>query len=113
MKLLVYITNNQEHIYPILSKMMEQHIPGATVVDCEGMLRAVSEKGSEPLPMLHALRGFLSPVQDSGKMLFAALEDAQVKPAIDIIHSIAGDLRLANRGVLFTLPIDYCELTQA
>ena len=42
MKLLIYITNNTQHVYPILASMLEQHIGGATVVDCEGMLRAIS-----------------------------------------------------------------------
>ena len=36
MKLLIYITNNTQHVYPILASMLEQHIGGATVVDCEG-----------------------------------------------------------------------------
>lgn len=35
MKLLIYITNNTQHVYPILASMLEQHIGGATVVDCE------------------------------------------------------------------------------
>ncbi|MBQ7455110.1 MAG: hypothetical protein IJS53_01595 [Clostridia bacterium] len=110
MKLLIYITNNVEHVYPILSTMME-HGMSATVVDSEGMLSAISQVSSEPPPMFGALRAFLNPTQSHGKMLFAALRDEEVKDAIRIIHAVAGDLHEANRGVLFTVPIDYSELT--
>ena len=58
MKLLIYITNNTQHVYPILASMLEQHIGGATVVDCEGMLRAISETSSEPPPIFGSLRAF-------------------------------------------------------
>ncbi len=111
MKLLIYITNNTQHVYTILSAMMEKGLRGATVVDCEGMLHAISEVSVEPPPMFGALRAFLNPTQAHGKMLFAALQDVQVPQAIEIIHGVAGDLHKANHGVLFTLPIDYCELT--
>ena len=40
MKLLIYITNNTQHVYPILASMLEQHIGGATVVDCVGQAAA-------------------------------------------------------------------------
>ena len=110
MKLLIYITNNIEHVYPILSTMME-HQMSATVVDCEGMLAAISEVSIEPPPMFGALRAFLNPTQSQGKMLFAALQDEVIPEAIQIIHTVAGDLHEANHGVLFTVPIDYSELT--
>ena len=110
MKLLIYITNNVEQVYDILSAMMEKGIRGGTVVDCEGMLHAVSET-VEPPPMFGALRAFLNPTQSSGKMLFAALQEGQIETAIGIIHAVAGDLHKANHGVLFTVPIDYSELT--
>lgn len=111
MKLLIYITNNTEHVYPILSAMLEKNIGGATVVDCEGMLRAISETSSEPPPIFGSLRAFLNPTQQSGKMIFAALENEQVPVAKQIIHSVAGNLSKANHGVLFTVPIDDAELT--
>lgn len=111
MKLLIYITNNTQHVYPILASMLEQHIGGATVVDCEGMLRAISETSSEPPPIFGSLRAFLNPTQQNGKMIFAALQDDQVSVAKRIIHAVAGNLTEANHGVLFTVPIDDAELT--
>lgn len=112
MKMLIYITNNVNHVYPILSSMMEQHLGGASVVDCEGMLRTLSDASSEPPSIFGSLRAYLNPTASSGKMIFAAMKDEDVPKAVKIIHSVAGNLKEANHGVLFSVPIDLCEITE-
>ena len=105
MQLFVHITNRVDTIGPLMNKLMEAGIKGATTVDCKGMLSAISESNVEPPPIFGSLREFLNPTQESGKMLFIALKDEDVPVVKDIIHEVNGSLKLPNTGVLFTLPI--------
>ena len=42
-------------------------------------------------------------------MIMLVLKDEEVSDAINIIHGVAGDLKLPNTGILFTLPITRWE----
>lgn len=109
MQLLVHITNQVDSISPILKKMMETGIHGASVVDCKGMLKSVSQDSVDAPDIFGGLRKFINPDQENNKMIFVVLKDEQVQGAIDIIHEIAGDLKLPNSGVLFCLPVTRWE----
>ena len=43
MQMLVFITKQTECINPILADLLNRNISGATVIDCEGMLKAINE----------------------------------------------------------------------
>lgn len=105
MQLFVHITNHVDSVGPMLEKLLEAGVHGATVVDCKGMLSAINESGVEPPPIFGSLRRFLNPEQESGKMLFIVLRDEDVPVVKDIVHRVSGDLRLPNTGILFTVPI--------
>ncbi|MEG1547214.1 MAG: hypothetical protein RR232_04080 [Clostridia bacterium] len=105
MQLFVFITNRTESISPILSELMEKGVPGATIVDCKGMLSAISESNEEPPPIFGSLRYFINPEHESGKMLFIVLKDEDVPTVKDVIHNVSGNLKLPNTGILFTMPI--------
>lgn len=105
MQLFVHITNHVDSMAPILSQLMEAGVHGATVVDCKGMLTAINESSVEPPPIFGSLRRFVNPEQESGKMLFIVLRDEDVPAVKRIVHTVAGDLKLPNTGILFTVAI--------
>lgn len=105
MQLLIHITNQESSITPILSKMMDAGIQGATIVDCKGMLTTLNESSIEPPPIFGSLRQFINPERQSGKMIFVLLKDEDVPSVKAIVHSVAGDLKLPNTGILFTVPV--------
>lgn len=105
MQLLVHITNHPESVSPILTGFLNAGISGATVIDCKGMLPVLEETSPEPPPIFGSLRAFLNPEHASGKIIIVVLKDEDVPTVKDIIHSVAGNLKTANTGILFTLPI--------
>jgi hypothetical protein len=105
MQLLLHITNHTELIPTILTKLIDIGIPGATVVDCKGMLASLDSSDVEPPPIFGSLRHFLDPEQKTGKILLIALKDEEVIKAKDVIHSVAGNLKRENTGILLTVPI--------
>ncbi|MEG1525553.1 MAG: hypothetical protein RRZ24_06690 [Clostridia bacterium] len=105
MQLFIHITNQVDSITPILSGLMDAGIQGATIVDCKGMLTALNESSVESPPIFGSLRQFINPERQSGKMVFIVLKDEDVPAVKQIIHTVSGDLKLPNTGILFTLPI--------
>lgn len=78
MLLFIYITNRVATVSPILQKMAERGIHGATMVDCEGMLQTLAADSIEPPPFFGSLRKFINPDHEPGKMLFAVLREEQI-----------------------------------
>lgn len=111
MQLLIFITNRTECINPILTDLFERKIGGATVVECEGMVKALGGNDSEPPPMFGSLLLFLHTQHEEGKMLFTVLEDGDVETAKQIIRERSGGLEQPGSGVLFTVPVSSMEGT--
>ena len=109
MQLLIHITNHESTVNPILSKMMDEGIKGASVVDVDGMLQSLNEDSVDAPKMFGGLRQFVNPERQKNKMIMAALKDEDVNKVIDIIHGVSGDLKLPNTGIFFTVPITRWE----
>ena len=109
MQLLIHITNHEDTVNPIMAKLAEQGFRGGTIVDCEGMLKAINEDSVDAPAIVGGLRKFINPGRQINKMIMLVLKDEEVSDAINIIHGVAGDLKLPNTGILFTLPITRWE----
>ena len=105
MQLFVHITNHEESISPIFQKLVEAGLQGATVVDCQGMLTTLSACNADDAPIFGSLRQFINPCRQTNKMILIVLKDEDVPTVKEIIHSVAGDLKSPNTGILFTVPV--------
>lgn len=111
MQLLIFITTDIDCVNKILAEFFEKKLGGATVVDCEGMLKALGGSDSEPPPMFGSLLLFLHTQHEKGKMLFTVLEDDKTDDAKSIIRKHSGGLECPGAGVMFTLPVSSMEGT--
>lgn len=109
MQLLVHITNHESTVNPIMAKLAGRGFRGGTIVDCEGMLKAINEDSIDAPAIVGGLRKFVNPGRQTNKMILLVLKDEEVSDAIAVIHEVAGDLKLPNTGILFTLPITRWE----
>lgn len=106
MQLLILILHNTRYMDKILARMLEEGIRGGSLLDCEGVLQAMSHNSVEPPPIFGSLRQYLNPERgEMNKVLLSALTDEQVKTAKKIIHEVTGGLDKANTGILITVPI--------
>ncbi len=105
MQLFIHITNHEQSVSPILSKMLDAGIHGATVVDCKGMLTTLNESSVDAPPIFGSLRSFINPERQSNKMIMVVLKDEDIPAVREIVHSVSGDLKLPNTGILFSVPV--------
>lgn len=110
MKLLVFITKEIECINIILTKLLEEDISGATIVDCKGMLKEINESSIEPPPIFGSLRHFINPGNESVKMLMIVPKNEEMLERTRcIIHMCSGRLDKPNTGIMFEVPVDNVE----
>ena len=105
-KLLVLIVSQEDFVPEILSEFMESGIKGTTLVDCEGMLRALSSSNINPPPIFGSLRQYLNPERPKGKILFTVMQEDKITDAKKIIDSVVGGLDHPNTGICFTISLD-------
>ena len=106
MQLLILILHNSRHLDETLALMMESGIHGGSLLDCEGVLQAMSHNSVEPPPIFGSLRQYLNPERGAmNKILISALEEGQVDTVKKIVNEVTGGLDKANTGILMTLPI--------
>lgn len=106
MQLLILILHNSRHMDKALALMMESGIHGGSLLDCEGVLQAMSHNSVEPPPIFGSLRQYLNPERgEMNKILISAVEDGQVDTVKKIVNEVTGGLDKANTGIMMTLPI--------
>ncbi len=106
MQMLVFITKHTECIDPILSDLLARDISGATVIDCEGMLKAINESSIDPPPIFGSLRSFINPGQETSKLLMIIPKSEERLALVkQIIHDHAGKLDKPNTGIMFEIPV--------
>lgn len=109
MQLLVHITSHEDTVNPIMKKLMEKGIRGASILDCEGMLQEINRDSVDAPSIFGGLRQFVNPGREQNKMILILLKDEEVQSAIDVIHSVAGDLKKPDTGIIFAVPVTRWE----
>jgi nitrogen regulatory protein PII len=106
MKLLVFVLNREELLEEVLEAFAEAGVPGATVVDSEGMGRLLTFE----VPLFADFQKFMKGNKPYNKTVFSVLDDeAKVKKLEALIENVCGDLSNPGTGILFTLPVDYAK----
>ncbi|MFH1288928.1 MAG: P-II family nitrogen regulator [bacterium] len=101
MQLLVLVLNKEKYMEKALTIFVEAGIPGATIIDTEGMGRAVSYD----IPVFAALKNILRGTHQYNKTIFSVIEDEEVlDKTIDMIRKSI-DFEKEGTGILFTVPV--------
>ena len=108
MQLLVYIMKKTELLPQVLAGFMREGITGTTVLDSQGALQLIHQKGVEDPPIFGSLRSFLNPQGNAEKMILVVLEDALCEKAFQVIRETV-DIEKPDTGIFFTLPVSHVE----
>ncbi len=104
MKLLVFVLNNEEFLDEVLSAYVEAGIPGATVLDSEGMGRYLTYE----VPLFADFKEFMKGNKPYNKTILSVLQDDKAVPRLKkLLDRITGGLEQPGTGILFSLPVDY------
>lgn len=112
MQLVVHITNHESVVDPLMIKLAESGIHGASVVDCEGMLKSLNQDSVNAPSIFGGLRQFANPGRQKNKMIMVVCKDEEIQTVVDAVHEVSGDLKLPNTGILFALPVTRWEVSK-
>ncbi len=104
MKLVVFILNREELLDDVLSAYVEAGIPGATVLDSEGMGRYLTYQ----VPLFADFKDFMKGNKPYNKTILSVISDETLIPELkNLLDDITGGLSSPGTGIFFTLPVDY------
>ena len=109
MQMFVLVLNREECLEPILERMLEEHIGGATILDSTGMMRVLDGDHNIDVPMLGLLRHYFSPERRRSKTMFALLDSHEIPKMLAIVNEVTGGLDKPDTGIAFALPTTFVE----
>lgn len=104
MKLVVFILNKEELLDDVLAAYVEAGVPGATVLDSEGMGRYLTYE----MPLFADFKEYMKGNKPYNKTILSVVKKESIIPKLKkLLDSITGGLSLPGTGILFTVPVDY------
>jgi nitrogen regulatory protein PII len=106
MKLVVFVLNREELLEEVLEAFLEAQVPGATVLDSEGMGRLLTYE----VPLFAGFKEYMRGNKPYNRTIFSVVDrDEKVAKLEGLLEKVCGDLSLPGTGILFTLPVDYAR----
>ena len=102
LRLLVVVVHDPERLDEILSGFLEIGITGATVLQSEGMGSVLSQD----IPIFAGLQTLVSGSRPQNRLILSVVAEDKVKPAMEILKDVSGDLEMPATGIAFTVPVD-------
>ena len=104
MKLVFFVLNKEELLDEVLAAFIEAEVPGATILDSEGMGRFLTYE----VPLFASFKEFMKGNKPYNKTIFSVVDsDAKVMRLEELIEKVCGSLSEPGTGILFTVPVDY------
>lgn len=104
MKLLVFVLNKEEVLEKVMEAYVEAGIPGATILDSEGMGRYLAYE----VPLFADFKEFMRGNSPRNKTILSLLRDeGSLKRLLPILEDTIEDFSAPGTGVMFTLPVDW------
>jgi len=107
MELLVIILNKEEYLEKILSILVELEVPGATILDSQGLGHFLAYE----IPIFAGLRKLVGEEKSANRTILAAVKDNNFLSKFKkILAEEEIDFSKENTGVIMTLPVNDCVL---
>ena len=104
MKLLVFILNDVSLLERVVEAYAEAGLPGATIIDSEGMGRFLAYE----VPLFADFKEVIKGSPSGNKTLLSVVrDDDAVARLTPILEEVVGDLEHPGNGILFTVPVDW------
>lgn len=106
MQALFLVLNETKYLEDILEAFVEVGVKGATIVDSQGMGRALAANSDQHIPMFGYLKNFLDDAHPYNKTIFTVLDNQElVDKVVKAVDDVVGDINKPGVGFIFTIPV--------
>ncbi len=99
---LFLVLNKTEYLEEVLDLFLNVGIKGATILDSQGMGRAIGESDHIFAP----IRNLIDGSRPFNKTIFTVVEDEEVlEKAVRGVEQILGEISDPGVGIMFTMPV--------
>lgn len=114
MKALVIVLNETDYLDDILKKFVELGVKGATILDSQGMGRAIVHGNIDTIPMFASLRTILKGVRPYSKTIFTVIHKEELLlKTVKAVQELLESSKKIGSGFMFTVPVDNLYLLNA
>jgi nitrogen regulatory protein PII len=104
MKLVLFVLNKEELLDEVLAAYVEAGVPGATILDSEGMGRVLTYE----VPLFAGFREFMKGNKPYNKTILSVVKDEKaVERLVPILDEVVGGFDKPGTGVMFMLPVEW------
>jgi nitrogen regulatory protein PII len=104
MKLLIFILNKEEFLEEVMEAYVEAGVPGATILDSEGMGRFLAYE----IPLFSDFKDFMKGNKPYNKTIISVIrDDLDISRLLRRVEEFVGPLDDPGTGIMFTLPVDW------
>ena len=108
MQLFTLILKKEELCDKLMHELFEAGIKGGTLINGEGMAKALHNM--DDIPTFGLLRrAWDESDRETVKTLLLVLKDEPVPIATKVVKDVIGDLNEPNTGIMFTMPVNIVE----
>jgi len=106
MNVLFIVLNKTDYLDDILSTLAECGVAGATILDSQGMARAIVHGGYDHIPLFGSLKSLLGDEHPYNKTIFTVIEnDALLDVVAAKLRGVINERDKPNSGFMFTVPV--------
>ena len=106
MQVLFIVLNETEYLDDILAAFVEIGVKGATILDSQGMGRALATNPDQELPLFGYLRNLMDGAHPYNKTIFTLINTKELADkAVAAVKEIVGDMDRPGIGLMFTVPV--------
>lgn len=104
MKLLVFILNKEEVLDEVLEAYVEAGMPGATILDSEGLGYYLAYE----VPLFAGFKEFMKGNKPYNKTILSVVQDEKaIERLVPILDEVVGGFDKPGTGVMFMLPVEW------
>jgi len=100
---LFLVLNEVDYLDTILSKFVEVGVKGATILDSQGMARAIADYN---IPIFSSFRALFDGARPYNKTIFTVIDNEELlQKIVSVVQEIAHDAKKPCFGFMFTVPV--------
>jgi len=106
MFVLFIVLNDVDYLDEVLARFLRLGVGGATILESQGMARAIVHNNFESIPLFGSLKSLLTDSHPYSKTIFTVLQSQEmVDKTVAAVQELLSDVAKSDTGFIFTVPV--------